>query len=76
MHKDDEIHTRCTYNTEGRTKSTLFGLATGDEMCLTYLWYGTSFRMALVSSLSLTQFRPSFPRLASLAAPQVLPGNA
>ncbi|GMH49226.1 hypothetical protein TrRE_jg495, partial [Triparma retinervis] len=39
MHKDDEIHTRCTYNTVGRTQNTKFGLATGDEMCLTYLWY-------------------------------------
>jgi hypothetical protein len=73
MHKDDEIHTRCTYNTEGRTKSTLFGLATGDEMCLTYLWYGTSFRMALVSSLSLTQFRPSFPRSLRSPPPRYYP---
>ena len=73
MHKDDEIHTRCTYNTEGRTKSTLFGLATGDEMCLTYLWYGTSFRMALVSLLSLTQFRPSFPRSLRSPPPRYYP---
>mmetsp|Transcript_9062 Transcript_9062/g.18318 ORF Transcript_9062/g.18318 Transcript_9062/m.18318 type:complete len:643 (-) Transcript_9062:35-1963(-) len=39
IHKDDEIHTRCSYNTMGRSTNTKFGLATGDEMCLTYLWY-------------------------------------
>ncbi|GMI03346.1 hypothetical protein TrLO_g13982 [Triparma laevis f. longispina] len=39
MEGGDEIHTTCQFNTEGKTHNTKFGLATDDEMCLTYLWY-------------------------------------
>ena len=35
----DQINTRCRFNTMDRDKSTLFGLASKDEMCLTYLFY-------------------------------------
>jgi len=35
----DQLHVKCTFNTQHRTKATRFGLATDDEMCLTYLWY-------------------------------------
>jgi len=39
MAPGDQINTRCRFNTEGRTETTKFGLASKDEMCLTYLWY-------------------------------------
>ncbi|GMI07325.1 hypothetical protein TrVE_jg851 [Triparma verrucosa] len=39
MNAGDEIHTTCQFNTEGKSENTKFGLATDDEMCLTYLWY-------------------------------------
>ncbi|XP_015227900.1 PREDICTED: DBH-like monooxygenase protein 2 homolog [Cyprinodon variegatus] len=35
----DEIIVECTYNTEDRTKDTLMGLSTTDEMCLAFLFY-------------------------------------
>ncbi|MEQ2208431.1 hypothetical protein XENOCAPTIV_030165, partial [Xenoophorus captivus] len=36
---DDEIIVECTYNTADRTKTTLMGLSTTDEMCLAFLFY-------------------------------------
>ncbi|XP_045916784.1 DBH-like monooxygenase protein 2 homolog [Micropterus dolomieu] len=35
----DEIAVECTYSTTNRTKVTMMGLATTDEMCLAFLFY-------------------------------------
>lgn len=39
LKQDDEIITTCKYNTQDRSKYTLGGLGTYDEMCLNFIWY-------------------------------------
>ena len=39
LKQDDEIITTCKYNTQDRSKYTLGGLGTYDEMCLNLIWY-------------------------------------
>ncbi|MEW5304772.1 MAG: hypothetical protein WDW36_007359 [Sanguina aurantia] len=39
LKRGDSLVTTCTYNTTGRTNATMFGEASADEMCFTFVMY-------------------------------------